>query len=95
LGGKEVDVGRWKSGAFDFLTLDFSTGDSDSLRATPESFVQPRTNLFRQREQLAVTIKLDGFACGVKHRVAVVTLSEVSFEGIFQFFVQLTIEIIG
>ena len=67
---------------------------SDSLRATPESFVQPRANIVRQREELAVAIKLDGFARGVKHRVAMVALAEVSFECFFQFRVQLTIEII-
>ena len=56
---------------------------SDSLCSTPQSFVQARAHGVRQREELAVAIKLYGFAGGVKHRVAVVALSKVSLKSLF------------
>ena len=71
-----------------------STRASGTLRATAECLVQPQANILRQREQLAVAIKLNGFACAVKDRVAVVALPEVNFDRQLQFLVQLTIKII-
>jgi hypothetical protein len=68
--------------------------ESGSLRAAAESLMQARTNILRQGEELAVAIKVDGFARSVEHRVAVVALAEVGFKSFFQLVVQLTIKII-
>ncbi len=67
---------------------------SDPLSATAESFVQPPANIVREREELAVAIKVDGLSCGVKYCVTVVALAKVSLDGHLQFLVKLTIQIV-
>ena len=67
---------------------------SDPLSASPESFVQPASNLLRQWEEFAVAIELDGFSSAVKHGVTVVALAEVSLDRHLQFFIKLTIQIV-
>ena len=67
---------------------------SDPLSVTAESFVQPRPNILREREELAVAIEVDGFSSGVKYCVTVVALAKVSLDSHLQFLIKLTVQIV-
>ena len=86
------DMGGVELATFRLST--FPTEESDSLGATPESLVQPSTNIIRQGEELAVAIKLDRFSRVVKHRVTMMALAEVDFDSPLQFLVEFTIKVI-
>jgi hypothetical protein len=52
-------------------------------------------NFLGKGKEFPVTVQLDSFLRGVKHRMTMMALGQVGFEGMLQFLVQLAIQVVG
>lgn len=64
-----------------------------ALQPAPERLVQAAANIVGKREKLTVTIKLYRFAGRIEYRVAMVAPGQVRFQDLFQFLVQIPVQV--